>query len=54
MYENGKTRHVETIPGIEGGGIKKNDAGGEFNCGIRSFIHVTMYPQYNNYTIKKI
>jgi hypothetical protein len=24
-------RPVETIPGIEGGGIKENDGGGEFN-----------------------
>jgi hypothetical protein len=28
MYINGKTRPVETIPGMEGGGIKKNDRGG--------------------------
>jgi hypothetical protein len=27
MYENGKTRPVETIPGMGGGGIKKNDGG---------------------------
>jgi hypothetical protein len=34
MYENGKTRPVETVPGMVGGGIKKNDRGGEFNYDI--------------------
>jgi hypothetical protein len=34
MYENGKMRFVETIPGMEGGRIKENDGGGEFNCDI--------------------
>jgi hypothetical protein len=29
MYENGKTRPVETIPGMEGREIKENDGGGE-------------------------
>jgi hypothetical protein len=27
-------RPVETVPGIVGGGIKKNDGGGEFNYNI--------------------
>jgi hypothetical protein len=31
MYENGKMRPVETIPGMGGGRIKENDGGGEFN-----------------------
>jgi hypothetical protein len=31
MYENGKMRPVETIPGMWGGEIKENDGGGEFN-----------------------
>jgi hypothetical protein len=31
MYINGKTRPVETIPGMGGGEIKKNDRGGKFN-----------------------
>jgi hypothetical protein len=31
LYENGKVRHVETIPGWGEGGIKNNDGGGEFN-----------------------
>jgi hypothetical protein len=31
MYENGKMRLVETIPGMGKGGIKENDGGGEFN-----------------------
>jgi hypothetical protein len=30
MYENGKMRPVETIPG-RGEGIKENDGGGGFN-----------------------
>jgi hypothetical protein len=28
VYENGKLRHVETIPGIRGLGITVNDGGG--------------------------
>jgi hypothetical protein len=32
MYENGKMRPTETIPGTGGGEIlKENDAGDEFN-----------------------
>jgi hypothetical protein len=31
MYENGKMRHVEIVPGMEGGWIKENDGGGEFS-----------------------
>jgi hypothetical protein len=27
MYENGKMRHVETIQGVVGRGIKENDGG---------------------------
>jgi hypothetical protein len=34
MYVNGKMRPVETVPGMEGGGIKENDGGGEFNYDI--------------------
>jgi hypothetical protein len=34
MYGNGKMRPVETIPGMEGGVIKENDGGGEFNYDI--------------------
>jgi hypothetical protein len=30
MYINGKMRPVESIPGIEGGGIKDNGGRGEF------------------------
>jgi hypothetical protein len=30
MYENGKLRPVETIPGVRGRGIKENDGGGAF------------------------
>jgi hypothetical protein len=31
MYGNGKMRPVEIAPGKEGGRIKKNDGGCEFN-----------------------
>jgi hypothetical protein len=31
MNENGKMRHGETIPGMEGGGIRENNGGGEFS-----------------------
>jgi hypothetical protein len=34
MYENGKMRPAETIPGMEGGGIKENEGGGELNYDI--------------------
>jgi hypothetical protein len=34
MYVNGKMRPVETVPGIEGGQIKENNGGGEFNYDI--------------------
>jgi hypothetical protein len=31
-----------------GRGTKENDGGSEFNYDIRTFVNVTMYPQYNN------
>jgi hypothetical protein len=31
VYENGKMRPAEIIPGTEGGRIKENDGGGDFN-----------------------
>jgi hypothetical protein len=31
MYENGKMRPDETVPGMGGGGVKENYGGGEFN-----------------------
>jgi hypothetical protein len=34
MYENGKTRHVETTSGMGREEIKRNDGGGEFNYDI--------------------
>jgi hypothetical protein len=34
IYENGKMRPVETIPGMGRGGIKENDGWGEFNYDI--------------------
>jgi hypothetical protein len=43
MYENGKMRTAETIPGMGRGGIKANDGWSEFNYDImRTFINVTM------------
>jgi hypothetical protein len=48
MYVNGKLRPVETIPGMWEGETKDNDGGGELSYDIRTFINVTMYPQYNN------
>jgi hypothetical protein len=42
-------RPVETVPGVEGV-IKENGGVGEFKYDIivRTFINVTMYPEYNN------
>jgi hypothetical protein len=34
MYENGKMRPIETVPGRGGREIKENDGGGEFNYDI--------------------
>jgi hypothetical protein len=34
MYENGKVRPVEAVPGMGGAGIKEKDGGGEFNYDI--------------------
>jgi hypothetical protein len=34
MYENGKMRPTETIPGMGKRGIKENDGGSEFNYDI--------------------
>jgi hypothetical protein len=34
MYENGKMRPTETIPGIGGGEIKENDGEGDVNYDI--------------------
>jgi hypothetical protein len=34
MYENGKVRPVETIPGMGEGGLKENDGQSEFNYDI--------------------
>jgi hypothetical protein len=34
MFENGKMRPVETLPGMRGGEIKENDGGDKFNHDI--------------------
>jgi hypothetical protein len=31
VYENGKMRPVQTVPGMGGGRVKENGGGGEFN-----------------------
>jgi hypothetical protein len=45
MYENGKMRYIEIIPGIGGMGDKGEGWGDKFNYDIRTFVNVTMYPQ---------
>jgi hypothetical protein len=49
MYENGKMRPVETVPGMGEVGIKENGGGGEFNYDLRTLVNVTKYPKYNNF-----
>jgi hypothetical protein len=34
MYENGKMRPVESVPGMGGEGIKENNGRGKYNYGI--------------------
>jgi hypothetical protein len=34
MYVNAKMLPVETVPGIEGGGIKESSGGGEFKYDV--------------------
>jgi hypothetical protein len=50
MNVNGKMRPVETVPGMGGGKKKENNGGGWIQLWyiIRTFVSVTMYPQYNN------
>jgi hypothetical protein len=53
---SGKMRPIETIPGFQEWGegkMKENERGCEFDCDIRTFVNVTMYPQYNNNMIIK-
>jgi hypothetical protein len=53
MYENGKMKPAEMIPGMGGRAIKENDGGIEFNYDIlRTLVNFTVYPQYNNNKIK--
>jgi hypothetical protein len=52
---NGKLRPLETIPGIEGGGIKEKDGGGKSRYIINTYMTITVYPLYNyNMLIIKI
>jgi hypothetical protein len=54
MYVSGKMRPVETIPGMGRGEIKENDGGWVQLWYIeRTFVNVTMYPQYNNNNNKR-
>jgi hypothetical protein len=52
MYENGKIRPVETIPGMRGGKIKENHGVGWIKVWyiIRPFVNITMYPKNKNST----
>jgi hypothetical protein len=34
MYETGKMRPIQTIPGMRRGGVKENDGGGEFSYDV--------------------
>jgi hypothetical protein len=54
MYENGKMRPFETIPGMGGEEHKGDWWKGWIQLWyiIKTFVNVTMYPQYNNNTIK--
>jgi hypothetical protein len=47
MSVSGKMRFIETLPGMEGGGIKENDGGGEFSY-FKNFCKCHNVPQYNN------
>jgi hypothetical protein len=49
MYENGKMRPVETIPGMDRGGIKENDQGmSSTTICCTNFCKCQNVPQYNN------
>jgi hypothetical protein len=54
MYVNGKTRLVETIPGMKGWGIKGNEGRGEFDYDIfcKSFCKYYNVPQHNTKFLK--
>jgi hypothetical protein len=47
MYVNEKLIPIETITAMRGGRTKEND-GGVNSTIVRTFVNVTMYPQYNN------
>jgi hypothetical protein len=56
MYENGKMRPVETLPGMGAGVIKENGEEGELKYDtfdIRTLVNATMYPQHKNKTFLK-
>jgi hypothetical protein len=50
MYVNGKMRPLETTPSVGTKEIRENDGGGElkFDMLLRTFVNVTLYPQYNS------
>jgi hypothetical protein len=56
MYVSGKTRPVETIPGMGEGRIK-NGGGGDFKYGIfdilQELLHTYIVPQHNKTIILK-
>jgi hypothetical protein len=54
MHEKGKMRRVETILGMGEMGQRRMVEGVNSTMIIvRTFVNVTMYPQYNNNTIIK-
>jgi hypothetical protein len=44
LHENGRIKHVDTIPGMGIGEIKENEGGGEFKYDIRTFLNVSVSP----------
>jgi hypothetical protein len=45
IYENGKMRPVETVPGMGGEGVKENDGGSKFNLYCKHFCKCHNVPQ---------
>jgi hypothetical protein len=49
MYVNGKMIPVETTPGMMGGGWRRMMEGWiQLWYIVKTFVNVTMYPQFNN------
>jgi hypothetical protein len=54
MYENGKMRPAETVPGMGGGGTKENGREGEFNYDIYIYIFLLFICAYKAWVISSI